>query len=256
MNHSDHSTDNGVVEILNKDAKSPVVLVCEHASSYIPAEFEDLGLSEDALKSHAVWDPGAMALTTRMADTLDAVLVASKVSRLVYDCNRPPEAPDAMPGQSEVIAVPGNLGLSAHQRAARVARYYQPFRTSVAKVMAHKAAPILVTLHSFTPVYHGVPRAVEIGVLHDSDDRLAEALLTLAKGMVPYDVRRNQPYGPEHGVTHTLKEHALPAGHLNVMLEVRSDLIADASAQDRMARTLSDWVAQACVRVGADPCGV
>lgn len=242
------------MEILNKDAKSPVVLVCEHASSYIPAEFDDLGLSKDALKSHAVWDLGAMALATRMATKLDAVLVASKVSRLVYDCNRPPEATDAMPAQSEVIRVPGNVGLSAQQRAARVARYYQPFHQAVAEVMASKAAPTLATLHSFTPVYHGDPRAVEIGVLHDSDDRLADALLSLANGMVPHDVRQNQPYGPEHGVTHTLKEHALPAGHLNVMFEVRSDLIADAPAQARMAQILSAWVAQACAQVEADPC--
>ena len=254
MNHLNSSIDENLVEVRNGEAATSIVIVCEHASAFIPAEFGNLGLPVEALKSHVVWDPGAHGVAVAMAAHLDATLVASKTSRLVYDCNRPPEAPDAMPDRSEVYDIPGNAGLSDVQRAERVARFYEPFRAGVAGVMAAKVAPVLVTVHSFTPVYHGARRDVEIGVLHDADSRLADALIETAGGHLTRNVQRNAPYGPEDGVTHTLREHALPQGHLNVMLEVRNDLIADVPAEARMADALSGWVSAALARVEAAAC--
>ncbi len=232
----------------NADGASRVVLVCEHASSFIPPEFNGLGLSEADAVSHAAWDPGALALAARVAVRLNAVLVAGQVSRLVYDCNRPPEAADAMPERSEVIEVPGNRGLSAAEKAARVNGVYVPFRDTLNRVMQQIADPILVTIHSFTPTYHGQARAVEVGVLHDADTRLADAMLGIEQPGLK--VERNQPYGPEHGVTHTLKEHGLKHDRLNVMLEVRNDLITTAAEQDAMAGVVVNWVAEACAALG------
>ncbi|MEP5760155.1 MAG: N-formylglutamate amidohydrolase, partial [Litoreibacter sp.] len=167
MNHQTGPFDDTLIDVRNATAASKVVIVCEHASAHIPATFNNLGLSDDALQSHIAWDPGAMAVATRMMDALDAVLIAAKTSRLVYDCNRPPDAHDAMPARSEVFDVPGNAGLSAEQKTARVVGYYEPFRTTVAQIMERIADPVLVTVHSFTPVYHGAMRDVEIGILHD-----------------------------------------------------------------------------------------
>ncbi|EPX77585.1 N-formylglutamate amidohydrolase [Litoreibacter arenae] len=231
---------------------SDVVLVCEHASAYIPPALNNLGLREQDRLSHAAWDIGALAVAERMARIMDATLVSGAVSRLVYDCNRPPDAPDAMPERSERIAVPGNVGLSASARAERVATYYQPFRQALGDAISACAKPAIVTIHSFTPLYHGKPREVEIGLLHDSDSRLADAMLALAPGHTVMNTQRNAPYGPEDGVTHTLKEHALPGGHLNVMIEVRNDLIATKGQQDLMAEMLSDWTSAALEKARGD----
>lgn len=233
------------------------MLVCEHASAFIPESMGNLGLSDAAAQSHAAWDPGAMAVAQRLSQSLNAVLVAATVSRLVYDCNRPPDAEGAMPARSEVIDVPGNVGLSEAERARRVARYYLPFRDALAQVVARHADPVIVTIHSFTPVYHGLPRATEIGVLHDTDTRLADAMLDIAPAHLPYRVEVNQPYGPQDGVTHTLKEHALPGGHLNVMLEIRNDLIRSAREQDKMAGLIAPWLVSAlrkATHAGAATC--
>ncbi|NNE87179.1 MAG: N-formylglutamate amidohydrolase [Silicimonas sp.] len=253
MIHLDQPLDDTIVELRNTQASSPVVFVCEHASAHIPPEFANLGLRDEALKSHVVWDPGAFAVAERMATAFDAVLIAAKTSRLVYDCNRPPHAPDAMPAHSEIVDVPGNTGLSAEQKAGRVERFYEPFRSAVSGVLASIDTPVLVTVHSFTPVYHGRRRDVEIGVLHDKDARLADAFLAAAADSHSV-VRRNEPYGPGDGVTHTLKEHALPAGHLNVMLEVRSDLIATNASQVATADTLSGWLQTALATTRATAC--
>lgn len=223
----------------------PVILVCEHASHFIPPEFNNLGLQPEHSKSHAAWDPGALAVAQIMATDLNAKLVAGQVSRLVYDCNRPPDADDAMPARSEVVDIPGNRGLDAAARAARTAAFYEPFRAELAHTVKQAGDPVIVTIHSFTPVYNGQPRAVEIGILHDSDTRLADAMLANAASHTQMDVRRNDPYGPSDGVTHTLKEHAIPAGHLNVMLEIRNDLIAKTDQQTAMAHMIAHWVADA-----------
>jgi predicted N-formylglutamate amidohydrolase len=237
--------DEGYVSVFNPDAKSSVIMVCEHASAFIPTEFHDLGLTGGDMQSHAAWDPGALSVAQGLSDRLDATLVASNVSRLVYDCNRPPSAADAMPHQSETIKVPGNADLSAQQRQDRVERFYEPFRATLAATIAATPAPIVVTVHSFTPIYHSKKRAVEIGVLHDIDARLADAMLDTAALHTEALVLRNEPYGPEHGVTHTLKEHAIVGGHLNVMLEVRNDLIETAAQQDQMANSIANWLADA-----------
>jgi predicted N-formylglutamate amidohydrolase len=239
----------GHVSVHNPTGQSPVVVVCEHASNFIPTAYNDLGLVGDALESHAAWDLGALAVAKGLSDRLNAKLIASGTSRLVYDCNRPPSAPDAMPHQSEAITVPGNVGLTAAQRQNRIDEFYEPFRATLAEEIAATSTPVIVTIHSFTPTYHGQKRTVEIGVLHDTDSRLADAMLGTASQYTETLVLRNDPYGPEHGVTHTLKEHALANGHLNVMLEVRNDLIQNAQQQDEMAGCIANWLSDALVRL-------
>lgn len=245
--------DQDVVQVSHSAAPSDIVLVCEHASSHIPEELHRLGLEVDALQSHIAWDPGALGVANALADELGAILVASKVSRLVYDCNRPTTAPDAMPSQSEIYAIPGNDQLSDSEKTYRIARYYAPFHQALTRVISMRSNPVVVTIHSFTPVFSGTQRNVEIGILHDSDSRLADAMLTIKSR---YNVLRNVPYGPEDGVTHTLKEHAIKGGHLNVMIEMRNDLIADQPAQTDMAKTLADWITEALIKVGSSACKV
>lgn len=246
MNQTLKSKPEPVFEVVNADGASPIVLVCEHASHTIPEQFDNLGLTGAPLTSHAAWDLGAMAVAQGMAQAMDAVLVASRISRLVYDCNRPPDADGAMPAKSEIFDIPGNANLSKAERATRTAQYYTPFRTALAEVVAAKANPILVTIHSFTPVYHGAKRTVEIGVLHDSDSRLADAMLKTGAAHSPYITQRNEPYGPQDGVTHTLLEHGVSRGHPNVMIEIRNDLIETPESQHAMAAQLTTWITDAC----------
>lgn len=256
MNHTQQTEEDAVVEVLNAAGTSDIVLVCEHASAFIPPALNNLGLSGEALTSHAVWDPGAKAVACEMARQLDAPLVASKVSRLVYDCNRPPDAPSAMPAQSEVFDIPGNRHLTKNERNDRTTMYYAPFRDRVEQVLAAKPDPILVTIHSFTPVYQGTRREVEIGILHDRDTRLADAMLDVTADHIPHVIRRNDPYGPADGVTHTLKEHALPQGRRNVMIEIRNDLIDTPDRQNEMATLMSRWVSAAVAQTQGVSCKV
>jgi predicted N-formylglutamate amidohydrolase len=231
------------VALENAIARGPVILVCEHASRVLPRSLGTLGLPEEALASHIAWDPGALAVSRLVARSLDATLLHQRFSRLVYDCNRPPESPAAMPEKSEIFDVPGNAGLDQAARDARTEALYLPFREKLSRLVKARIAegrpPVIVTMHSFTPIYFGKQRDVEIGILHDADTRLADAMLAEAAIDGRYDARRNEPYGPEDGVTHTLKEHGLSNGLANVMIEVRNDLIRDEAGQEVVAGYLT-----------------
>ena len=243
------SDEDEVVEVINPSGAGAFVIVCEHASNFIPAEFDALGLDEAAQASHIAWDPGALAVAKTLSARLDAPLVAQRVSRLLYDCNRPPEAASAVPEISEIYPVPGNAGLSPADRQARADRFYAPFRDTLSACIDRRieagCAPAIITVHSFTPVYKGVRRQTELGILHDSDTRFADALLEATKTGRELKVERNQPYGPADGVTHTLVVHGIARGLCNVMLEIRNDLLGTAACQTEIGEWLARCVSQA-----------
>ncbi len=232
------------VKVSRMSSAPRVLVVCEHASNRVPAQLHGLGLNAQHLASHIAWDPGALEVAKGLAARVPSVLIAGNVSRLVYDCNRPPDAKSAIPEQSEIHDVPGNKGLTPFERLARVDAIYRPFHAAVSKAIreARDTVELMVTVHSFTPVYDGKARTVEIGILHGSDPRFAAAMMACRPDQSVYDIRLNQPYSARDGVTHTLDLHGPVNGLHSVMIEIRNDLIQTDEAQDRMADQLAEWI--------------
>lgn len=222
----------------------PFLFVCEHASPHIPASLEYLGLPESLRLAHIAWDPGALSLARGLLARLGGRCVSATVSRLVHDANRSPDQPSAMPETGEGQPIPGNRGLDPDAREARVRCAYLPFHEGVMREVAFAlgrgTSPVLVTVHSFTPTWFGVPRHVELGIIHDADDRLATSVLAAACRLTKLKAEMNAPYSAADGVTHTLRAHALPFGLPNVMLEVRNDLLETPAQVDAMAGMLAE----------------
>lgn len=225
---------------VNGQGRSAIVLICEHASKRLPAALGTLGLAEGDLERHIAWDIGAEATARRLSRLLDAPLLLQRYSRLAYDCNRPPESPDSIPEVSETTAIPGNRNLSVEDRLARIRSIYRPFHDGVSALLDARAAAgqrtILVSVHSFTPVYKGKPRNLELGILHDRDTSLSSKLI---KSFPNIDARLNEPYGPKDGVLHTLNLHGFARGLAHAMIEIRNDLISHERGQDEWAQRLS-----------------
>lgn len=233
-----------------EDGTGPILLVCEHASNRIPACFDRLGLPEAALEAHIAWDPGALGVARSLADAWRAPLVWGGVSRLVYDCNRPPEAESAMPSLSEDTVIPGNLDLSATARSERALGIYEPFHAHVSSLIQADPKPrLLATIHSFTPVYLGQRREVEIGLLHGQDDRFARAMLACRPADLHHDIRLNEPYSAADGVAHTLDKHGPANGLHSIMIEIRNDLIDTPERQSTMAARLAPWITDTLERL-------
>lgn len=223
------------------NAPGPAILVCEHASNDFPPLWGGLGLNDAQRQAHIAWDPGALGLARELAQRLGAPLLHGTASRLIYDLNRPPHSPAAMPERSEAHDIPGNLSLCADERLRRTEAIYIPFHAVLSELLARRLAvgrrPVLITIHSFTRVYLDQEREVEFGILHDADDRFARAISARDTGLA---TRLNEPYSAADGVTHTLARHATPMGLPNAMLEIRNDLLAGSQTgmADRLAPVL------------------
>ncbi|PKP67499.1 MAG: N-formylglutamate amidohydrolase, partial [Alphaproteobacteria bacterium HGW-Alphaproteobacteria-5] len=167
--------------IHNRDGRGALVLVCEHASNRIPEPYQRLGLSESDLLRHIAWDMGALEVAQACAERLDTPLISATYSRLLIDLNRPLDADDSIAVHSEDTAIPGNRALTASERCLRQDAIYHPFHDALERLidarLARGQATTLLSMHSFTPSYHGIARPWHIGVLAEHDRRLADDLL-------------------------------------------------------------------------------
>lgn len=239
------------VTVFNPQRRSPFLLLGDHAGIAIPAALGTLGLGAPDLARHIACDIGVKGLGEALAERLDAVFVHQRYSRLVVDCNRDPRAPDAIPERSDGTIIPGNVGLDATARAARVATVHAPYQAAIAAEIARRAEPpILVSLHSFTPVMAGQPRPWDVGILHDAGDaRFARAMLAALAARGDLVVGDNEPYRMD-SIDYTVPRHAYPAGLAYAEIEVRQDLLADGAGQQRWAAILAEALRAAQERLG------
>jgi predicted N-formylglutamate amidohydrolase len=234
------------VRLLHPAGRSDFLLIADHAGRTIPRRLGRLGVTEPELTRHIAWDIGIAGVTERLAASLDATAVLQTYSRLVIDCNRDPAVPSAMPEVSETTPIPGNVGLSPADRAARVAAIFRPYHARIAALLDARAAggkrTVLVAMHSFTPVFKGESRAMQVGVLYNRDVRFASILLDLLRAEGDLVVGDNAPYAISDTSDYAVPVHGERRGLPHVELEIRQDLIADMQGQtawaDRLARLL------------------
>jgi predicted N-formylglutamate amidohydrolase len=223
------------VRVLRPDGGSDFLLTADHAGRAIPRRLGRLGVPENELERHIAWDIGIAAVTRHLSAALDATSVLQTYSRLVIDCNRDPSVPSAMPAISETTPIPGNAGLSAADRAARVAAIFTPYHARIAALLDYRQAAgrrtVFVAMHSFTPVFKGEARAMQVGVLFNRDVRLAQALLTVLRAEGDLVVGENAPYAISDTSDYGVPVHGEKRGLTHVEIEIRQDLIADETGQ-------------------------
>ena len=242
------STEVPPVHELNTSGRSPFLLTSDHYGRLIPRVLGDLGLPESELTRHIAWDIGIAGVAEAVSGHLDAHLVAQRYSRLVIDCNRPPTAPSSIPIISEATTVPGNEGLARDDAEARRQQIFDPYHRRIDEVIDARLASgmptVLVSLHSFTPVYAGIARPWHIGTLYHRDTRLPPRLLKQLRGEADLVVGDNEPYAVSDETDYTIPVHGEARGLMNSGIEIRQDLIGEVSGQqqwaDRLARVLRE----------------
>jgi predicted N-formylglutamate amidohydrolase len=217
------------VTVTNARGASPFVVVCDHASNFIPEIYGDLGLTPIERVSHIAWDPGALAVSRALTEALDA--------------------PDLIWTLSEATRIPGNENLSEDERRYRIEHFHRPYHRAIEALLEMRRhagmESVLVCMHSFTPVYHGVARPWPIGLLHGRDTAFTEALRdALAEAAPELDIGWNQPYAALNGVTLTLEKHGDGRGLEATMIELRNDEILSSEGvsywADLLARSLTE----------------
>jgi len=230
------------VTVYNAGGVSPFLLVADHAGRTMPRALGTLGISAAERERHIAWDIGIAGLARPLADALDAMLIEQTYSRLVIDCNRPPDAPTSIPQVSEHTPIPGNVGLSQADRAARADAIFRPYHARIEAELDRrrqgKLPEVLIALHSFTPVFKGTGRPWQAALLYRHDARLAHRLIALFKGE-GLSVGDNEPYFVSDQTDYTIPVHGERRGIPHALIEIRQDLIEVEGGQREWAARLA-----------------
>jgi predicted N-formylglutamate amidohydrolase len=237
-------------EILKPESTAPVLLICDHASNFIPRALDNLGLDETHLWRHIAYDIGVAEVTRQLSRRLGVTAILGGFSRLVIDPNRAPGTPSSIPDFVDGVAIPGNRALSDDQHRQRVEAFFDPYHQAIedrlAMMMSRGPAPAVVSVHSFTPVMDGFERPWQVAALWNRDPRLPLPFMGALRSL-GFTVGDNEPYSGRDFHGYTMQRHADAMGFANLLIEIRQDLIdtADGVAEwsEILAGTLRDILA-------------
>ena len=229
---------------IDRRASSRRLVVADHAGAAVPACLQGLGLDKDIFRQHVAVDIGSRSVAELLANLLGASLILANYSRLVVDLNRHLDDPTAFIPVSDGVSIPGNQDLGATQKQRRADAIYHPYHSAIDNLidgfLEQGCAPVIISMHSFTPVLARRTRPWHIGVLWDKDPRIAHPLLARLRQDPELIVGDNEPYSGRHPADYTVDHHGEGRGVANVSLEVRQDLLNDKAGVERWARLLSE----------------
>ncbi|UWQ18568.1 N-formylglutamate amidohydrolase [Jannaschia sp. M317] len=222
------------------DAPSDWVICCDHANNRVPAEVGGtLHLPEAEMARHIAWDPGAAGVTRELSRLLAGPAVLSNFSRLVIDPNRGEADPTLLMKLYDGTIIPGNRHADASEKARRLDLFHRPYHAALAGVLDTRAAPVICSVHSFTPQLRGrAPRPWQVGILFNRDRRLTDPIIARLESERDLCVGVNEPYDGYYPGD-TMDRHALTRGALHVLIELRQDLISDEAGQRHWAARLA-----------------
>jgi predicted N-formylglutamate amidohydrolase len=219
---------------------APLFLTCEHASERLPTGYV---LSDSDLRlcrTHWAYDLGARDLVIELAAALGASAVLARYSRLLIDPNRDERHPDLFRQHAEGIPIAMNQRLSDKERQHRITHYHRPYHEAVDAALSQAAAPTLLSIHTFTPIYEGHVREVELGVLFDHDEAAAASLMAALRKTYPH-VAANEPWSGKQGLIYSAERHAHRHGRVALELEVRQDLATDPAYRQELVQVLTNY---------------
>ena len=234
--------DPPVFQVAHAAGDSAFVIACDHAGRALPRSLGNLGLTQEELSTHIAWDIGVAGVARILAERLDAYLLLNNYSRLVIDTNRPPGSPQSVLTLSEATRIPGNEGLTPEQIEQREREVFWVYHSALNAEFERRAQlglpTIFVALHSFTPVYLGMVRQWDAGVLYQRDARLAHHVLEVLRQEPELAVGDNEPYRVSDATDYSVVVYGEQRGILHVEMELRQDLIVDPAGQHLWAERL------------------
>jgi predicted N-formylglutamate amidohydrolase len=229
-----------IPRVLRPQGNSQFVFLCDHATNFVPAELQDLGLPASQLARHIAWDIGAAGVTANLSETFDAPAIFSFVSRLVVDCNRHPDAFDLIPEVSDKTVIPGNRHLSQTDRKERLDRWFLPYHHAVESVLSERERrgqeSIVISIHSMTESLAGVARPWKIAFSTCQERRLAEVVMAALREFGEFLVGDNQPYDLDPAIDYSIPFHAMRRNLRYLQVEFRQLEIADSEGQQLWAQ--------------------
>ena len=238
--------------IIGADRPSRWLVTCDHAANTVPPFVNggELGLAKGDMERHIAYDVGAAGVTKALAEALNAPAILSNFSRLVIDPNRGEDDPTLLMKLYDGTIIPANRHAGADELERRLNACYRPYHTALAELAARRDDTVILSIHSFTRQLQGRdPRPWHIGVLYAADNRLAKPLIQRLDQEHDLCVGENQPYGG-HLPGDAIARHAIAHQRLNVLVEIRNDLIENEQHQQDWAKRLAPILQEALETTG------
>ena len=215
--------------VYKNNKKSNLLILCDHASYYIPKKYKNLGVDIDDVKKHIGWDIGALKVAKKVVNKVNGTLIYSGYSRLLIDCNRSLKSKGAFIKKSENISIPGNDRITKKEKLNRARKYYFPYHNKIDRIINEKLknniVPILISIHSFTPVYFEKRRPWHIGLLQRADTRLSSIFKKEIKKYKKINLGINQPYKLDLAGDFTVPFFSESYGLPHILIEIKQDLL-------------------------------
>ena len=123
--------------------------------------------------------------------------------------------------------------------AARVAEIFAPYHAALSGALDRRAAAgmrtVLISVHSFTPVFLRKTRPWQVGLMFRHDRRLGGALLGLLREDILLHAGENEPYAISDETDYTIPVHGEARQLAHVGIEIRQDLLSDSAGQQAWA---------------------
>ncbi len=226
----------------------PALLTCEHASMRLPKPWEWPDQDRRLVGDHWSWDPGAAEVCADLARAVGACAVLSRFTRLLCDPNRAEGTENLFRDVADGLPIALNVDLKPDDRERRLAGYHRPFHAAVDRAALDHPGRLVFSVHTFSPIYEGQRRAVEVAVLYDhAEDDLGHRLVHALEqqGLRAW---HNEPWSGKDGLIYSAARAAAAHGRRPLELEVRNDLATDPGwrehALPRIARALEALVTQ------------
>jgi len=201
-----------------------VLLTCEHASAEFPTDYRLPDQDSWLHGTHWSYDLGSRDFTMELCQELGATALIHKASRLIVDPNRPtkPYSPTLFRDTAEHKPIYFNKDLSNEEKEKRIKEYHLPYHNELRNLVKLLRPSLILSLHSFTPLYEGNIREVEVGVLYNKQESLANELNSHLRGC-GYDSRINEPWSGLKGFMYAAASVETQEMK-GIMLEFRQDL--------------------------------
>ena len=209
--------------------KNHLIFICDHASNFIPSNYNNLGLEEKHLKSHIAFDLGAKKFCQILSEELKQTSFYSNFSRLLIDPNRSEYSKQLIISKSAEIEIPGNQIIDNSEKEKRLKLFHRKYHLGLSNLITKKKKEFdkvyLISIHSFTKKFIDKKRGIEIGLLWNKNMNL---LVPIQKSLTDLNIHfgRNFPYSGFH-YNYTLDRHTQAGLIDNICLEFRNDLICN-----------------------------
>ena len=217
-------------------SSAKLLIVADHASNYIPKKYNNLGLSKKEIMTHKAYDPGIQDLAIKLSKKFDSHLVLGNYSRLLIDCNRDINDPTLISVISDRKLIFGNKNITKHERNYRINKMYKPYHEKIEKKILENKINVIISLHSFNPIFKGKKRNLKYGILSNQDRRLSDLIIDDLKKKKNI-VGDNEPYKGSL-IGDTLYKHALKKGIHHSLIEIRNDLLSNFKKIDHVSNLM------------------